>query len=68
MARQQSIINLSSHPFFFFDTYPKYSSRVYGFVGRTILHGCCVDMDAILLLGYADEIELKSLSLRVMES
>lgn len=43
MARQQSTIGVSNHPFLEFFEYPNFCSKAYGLIGRSILHGCRID-------------------------
>lgn len=57
MAHQQSTIIVSNHPFLEFSEYPNLGNKAYGLVGRTILHGRCVDPAAIEHLGITNEFE-----------
>lgn len=57
MDDQHSVIELSNYLFLAFDSHPKYRSRAYALVSRTILHKRYIDMDVVRLLGSTDEIE-----------
>lgn len=57
MARQQSFIEISSHPFLSFSDHPDFGGRAYNLLGHTILHGRQIHFESTRLLGFADEIE-----------